>query len=419
MEEISVAYNYPITLISFFIAVIACFTSIELLGRVLSNVRNKVRWVLASSITMGTGTWTMHFTGMLAFEPSVPIVYDGIYTTLSLIIPILTSFFAFYLTTVTFKQLNYKSLFLSATILGLGLSSMHYIGMRGMKIEAYIEHNYILVMFSILIALIASFVLLVVIFKVRTQFLYIYHFPVSVLMGVSISCMHYVGMESMTLFENEESGFHGHSSIWEIHVNSDFMLISSVIVTITMIVIMYTISIRNKSIQSKIHHMAYHDPLTGLPNRYMLNEYFHKALARYNRNNKEFAVIFLDLDNFKFINDTMGHDVGDYVLKQVAVRLLKSVRDGDVVTRRGGDEFLILLDGIDESQVKEVAERILSSFTVPFILGEKECFTSSSIGISIAPIDGQDLETLTKCADKAMYLAKKQGKNNYQFHTNW
>ncbi|WP_209121362.1 bifunctional diguanylate cyclase/phosphodiesterase [Alkalihalobacillus sp. BA299] len=172
-----------------------------------------------------------------------------------------------------------------------------------------------------------------------------------------------------------------------------------------------------KEAEEKIHHMAYHDMLTGLPNRYTYNDHMEKALARAKRNNQQLAVMFIDLDRFKFINDTLGHKAGDDLLIQVSKRLVNSVREADIVVRLGGDEFIILLENITASQSKEIAERIIQAFTASFILQEnEEFFTSPSIGISIYPYDGQDAETLTKHADQAMYLAKKRGKNNYQFY---
>jgi diguanylate cyclase (GGDEF)-like protein len=168
----------------------------------------------------------------------------------------------------------------------------------------------------------------------------------------------------------------------------------------------------------KLEQAANRDDLTGLSNRRMLNDYLKNSLARCERNNRELAILFLDLDRFKFINDTLGHDEGDHLLKQVTERLVKSVRKGDIVARQGGDEFIILLEEIDRNQVKEVAERIIESFKSPFLLHNEEYYLTTSIGISLYPQDEGDSQTLIKNADSAMYLAKRCGKNNYQFFIN-
>ncbi|WP_018922842.1 bifunctional diguanylate cyclase/phosphodiesterase [Salsuginibacillus kocurii] len=173
---------------------------------------------------------------------------------------------------------------------------------------------------------------------------------------------------------------------------------------------------KRKKAEDQVKHMAYHDVLTGLPNRSMFNDELQKALVRCERKNHSFAVMFIDLDRFKFINDVMGHHLGDELLIQVGERLLRGVRQGDVVARQGGDEFIILLEDSDADEAKAVAERILDEFSIPFTLDGEDTYTSPSIGISLYPRDGQNNDTLIKRADAAMYMAKKYGKNNYHFY---
>ncbi|KGK86373.1 diguanylate cyclase [Desulfosporosinus sp. HMP52] len=168
----------------------------------------------------------------------------------------------------------------------------------------------------------------------------------------------------------------------------------------------------------ELAHQAQHDALTGLPNRLLFNEYLKNALARARRKNGKLAVMFLDLDRFKLINDTMGHNMGDLLLKSVAERLRQTLREGDTVARQGGDEFLILLSEIqDEIEAALVSERILGLFSKPIILEDNEIYISTSIGISLYPNDGSDMEGLVKQADTAMYAAKEKGRNNCQFFT--
>jgi diguanylate cyclase (GGDEF)-like protein len=179
---------------------------------------------------------------------------------------------------------------------------------------------------------------------------------------------------------------------------------------------LYASMIKHEEAEEQVRHMAYHDALTSLPNRYKLLDDLQNLITHSKQYNQDLAVMFLDLDRFKFINDSKGHLTGDLLLKQVAERLTKSVHEGDIVARHGGDEFIILLKDIQQPQAEEVAKRILEGFTHPFKLNDgEEYYTSLSIGISLLSQDGQDSTTLLKKADIAMYLSKKQGKNTYQF----
>jgi len=177
-------------------------------------------------------------------------------------------------------------------------------------------------------------------------------------------------------------------------------------------------AIERKRSEQYINQLAYYDNLTTLPNRMLLQDRLRVALARARRNRLVLAVIFVDLDQFKMINDTLGHVVGDRVLQEVAERLKACVRDTDTVARPGGDEFTVLLPEVtQEKDVIMVAERILAALLPPFIISEHELYISASIGISRYPLDGEDAEALLKNADTAMYRAKEQGRNNYQFYS--
>ncbi|MBT2640845.1 EAL domain-containing protein [Bacillus sp. ISL-41] len=171
---------------------------------------------------------------------------------------------------------------------------------------------------------------------------------------------------------------------------------------------------QRKKAEKTIKYMAYYDVLTGLPNRNMVRKHLNAALSN---SSEMVAVLFLDLDRFKIINDTKGHRFGDLLLKIVASRLKNAVKDQGLVSRQGGDEFIIVLKAVSREQVIEVADRVLNEFIEGITIEGQEFFVTPSIGISMSPEDGQDEETLIKHADTAMYLAKDSGKNNYQFYT--
>lgn len=173
-----------------------------------------------------------------------------------------------------------------------------------------------------------------------------------------------------------------------------------------------------KRTTERLDYLATHDALTGLPNRTLFADRLEQALTRSAWNKRLVAVMFLDLDRFKPINDTLGHDAGDLLLKTVATRLTAAVRDGDTVARQGGDEFtIVLIDMAQTDDVALVAQKILNAMAQPFDLNGHQMFVTFSIGIACYPIDGTDSPTLLKHADTALYRAKERGRNNYQLYS--
>ncbi|MDI6726859.1 MAG: PAS domain S-box protein, partial [Smithellaceae bacterium] len=173
-----------------------------------------------------------------------------------------------------------------------------------------------------------------------------------------------------------------------------------------------------RNAEEAIKQLAYFDPLTGLPNRRLFDDRFNLAMANVARHQLKLAMMMLDLDNFKQINDTLGHDMGDLLLQQMARRLFALLRKGDTVARLGGDEFILLLPEINiRRDVEIVAKKILKEIRQPFLLGERTERISTSIGISLYPEHGADVNSLMKHADRAMYQAKKAGKNRARFFT--
>jgi len=171
-----------------------------------------------------------------------------------------------------------------------------------------------------------------------------------------------------------------------------------------------------KTREARIQHMAHHDFLTGLPNRFLLSDRFRQVAAAAQRNDTRFALLFVDLDRFKNVNDTLGHAVGDQLLRDVAARLAAMVRGTDTISRQGGDEFLVLLGEIETPEaVAQVARKLIQALSEPFLLEGHQITVTPSIGIAVSPEDGSDLDALLKHADRAMYDAKQQGRNNYQF----
>ena len=172
-----------------------------------------------------------------------------------------------------------------------------------------------------------------------------------------------------------------------------------------------------KRAEEEIEHLAYHDALTGLPNRKCFQDHMELALAQSRRTGSRLAVLFLDLDRFKLVNDTMGHGIGDEVLRQVGARLRGCVRAGDTVARLGGDEFVLLLANIEKEHVAPLARKMLDAVSAPLVVDAHRLSMTTSVGISLYPDDGADADALLRSADIALYRAKEGGRNNFQLCT--
>ncbi len=170
-------------------------------------------------------------------------------------------------------------------------------------------------------------------------------------------------------------------------------------------------ALSRRALLDRLRYAAQYDPLTGLPNRELLSDRIQTSLARARRQQTSFALLFIDLNGFKYVNDTLGHAAGDQLLQRVAHRLSQTVRESDTAARLGGDEFVILIERINErSSAQEVADKLISAFEKPFVINNTELPVRPSVGIAVYPYDGEDELSLLKYADQAMYAAKGQQK---------
>jgi len=219
-----------------------------------------------------------------------------------------------------------------------------------------------------------------------------------------------------------DTGF-GRGDIWNVRKNGDTYLESLTVSgvrdtegAVTHYVAVFSDITKVRQSQDQLDHMAHHDPLTSLPNRLLFHDRLNHALQRAVRGQEQLAVLFIDLDRFKNVNDTLGHHVGDELLKQVAGALAGQLREGDTLARLGGDEFIVLLENVDAFGAGHVAEKLVTMFEQPFIVADYELFVTGSVGISMFPGDAADLNLLIRNADVAMYQAKARGRNGYQFY---
>lgn len=223
--------------------------------------------------------------------------------------------------------------------------------------------------------------------------------------------------------ELDDSGF-WRGEIWDTRQDGEAYLESLTVTAvrgdagaITHYVSVFSDITRARESQNQLDHLAHHDPLTALPNRLLYHDRLRHAMTRAQRDGQQLAVLFIDLDRFKNVNDTLGHHVGDELLKQAAFALARCLREGDTLARLGGDEFIVLLEDIGGvAGATRVAAKLIAMFEQPFMVSGYELFVTGSVGISLYPQDAQDMHMLIRNADVAMYQAKARGRNGYQFY---
>jgi diguanylate cyclase (GGDEF)-like protein len=224
--------------------------------------------------------------------------------------------------------------------------------------------------------------------------------------------------ENLTPIENQFVDALGEASRTTYRLLQEIMLGATPALLLLGFVLSLRILQQRKRAEAWVNHIAFHDDLTALPNRLKLNQRLDQALSRHRRAGSHLAILFMDLNRFKVINDSLGHEVGDILLRQVADRLRTQSGDGDTVARIGGDKFALLTENHQNlMDISTCAQRLIEKLNAPYMLGRKECHVTLSIGISVFPSDGDDSQALLKAADVAMYRAKAAGRNNYLYYS--
>lgn len=417
------SYSLELVALSLIVAILASYTALELAGRVSQkHGKSSTAWLVGGAFAMGTGIWSMHFIGMLAFHLPIPLAYDPAITALSMVIAVFASGLALFV--VSRAAMSGWSLAAGATLMGIGIAAMHYTGMYAMRMSPPIEYQPLLFVASVIIAIAASFAALWIAFQLRHRSFgaaVLLKLGSATLMGLAITGMHYTGMAAA---EFAPGSFCRADST---SMSNSTLAVSIGVVTLCILVIALGVSALDahfamkvadalKATNQELSKLALYDSLTGLPNRMLLDDRMGEALSRARRGGESFALLFVDLDRFKPVNDSYGHRIGDLLLISAAQRLIACVRATDTVARTGGDEFVVVLSGIgDRKDAEMVGRKLLDELSRPFFIEDHEIATSGSIGISIYPTDGQDVNMLKVNADLAMYHAKRSGRNNYRF----
>ncbi|WP_411556106.1 putative bifunctional diguanylate cyclase/phosphodiesterase [Pantoea agglomerans] len=413
-----VTWDSVLICVSLIVVFIASFTALDTAGRVAVTRGWSARfWLLVGGIAMGIGVWAMHFIGMLAMMLPMMMRYDTRLTILSLLVAILASVLAFG-QTVGGLHLTRQRLLRGTLILGAGVAIMHYLGMYALLIEPQPEWNALLVALSVLIAFAASGLALWLAFHLRQgdHHLMLMRGLASLVMGIAIAGMHYVGMAAAEFSHSSMMQPHGVSNaglaVW-------VTLITLTILGITLLSSMLDAQLRAARLATRLNRanqelrqLAMHDNLTTLPNRVMLEQQLDLAIKQAMINEHRFAVIYMDLDGFKAVNDTWGHHVGDRLLVAVAERLRSQLSNTMLLVRLGGDEFVLMAE-CDISAARQLAQKLVKVISSPFELDRYVLHVSLSAGIAIFPLHGRNRQELLFNADAAMYHTKHSGRNGW------
>lgn len=408
-----------LVVLSIFIACFSGLTALTLSDRMLATFPRRARagWHLGGAVAMGCGIWAMHFTGMLAFTVGNHEAMEhalGL-TVLSLLPAILGSGAALHC--MGQPRVGRRGLLQGALLLALGIGSMHYLGMEAMQMPG-LRYDPWLFLLSLLVAFLLALAALCLHFRVRqptaSRTLRVALWLLAgVFMGLAVAGMHYTAMVAARFYEVDDPGMHGGPQLSHVTLAVTVTSFAGLVLGLGLLVAWVD---RQKSVQRMLEGLANTDTLTGLPNRLHLRRHLELALDESRRRDTRLAVFFLDLNDFKVINDSMGHAAGDRVLRAFADRLTNTVRQSDTVARFGGDEFVILVQGLDSVEAaSHAAERLLRTMESPLEFGDWKLCVGASIGISLFPDDGVAPDELIQQADAAMYRAK-QDALGYHFY---
>ena len=416
------SYDHFLVPVSIFVACLASYTALDMAGRVATSTGNVARvWLIGGGFAMGVGVWSMHFIGMLAMNLSMAMGYDPGLTLISMVIAIAASIFSLWI--VCYGELPLSRLLTGAVVMGSGVVTMHYTGMGALMLAPNIVWDWRWIFVSVVIALAASTVALCLAFRLRegVGHLALLRAGAALVMGAAIAGMHYSGMAA--------ASFPAGSHATEMGVNSNWLAMLVVVVTLSILGITLVVSTLDARLQARtsvlasslaeanreLAQLALHDNLTRLPNRILLEDRLDQALNKAIREESAFALMFMDLDGFKAVNDAFGHHTGDNLLVSVTERMKSLLTGHHTLARLGGDEFVLLVEITDPNDAAAVADRLVKAIDVPFLISCYELVVSLSIGIAMYPGDGNDERELMFNADAAMYHTKNNGRNGYSF----
>lgn len=431
---LSCTHNPFLVLLAYVVACVGSFAMLDMAERVdhAQKAESRCLWSLTGTACLAGGIWAMHFIGMLAFQAPVEIHYALPITLASLLIALLASWLV--MLTLSQAQQTLWRYVRASVCIGLGIAAMHYVGMGAMRSEAAAYFEPTLFTLSVLIAMLAGLAALLIARQLRGGMglpHQLKKYTASLVLGAGLFSMHFTGMAAFNMVLPAGSALTPPGE-------NDHLQLGLTVAVMTLLIIGSSISaaLADKKLQHKEHDLqrvnallsqldqarmslqqvAHYDALTNLVNRRGFNQLFAEKLSEKTKEGGMLAVVFLDIDHFKRINDSLGHDAGDELLKVLASHIKSSVRSHeDVVARFGGDEFCILIGLHDREEARQMAQRIMMKMKEPIELAGRRMVMTTSIGISLFPEDGSTCEELLKNADLALYQSKGNGRNGLNF----
>lgn len=395
-------HDLALVLLAALICVLGSFASLAVAARV-RGARYGL-WLLLLSMCAGSTVWATHFIAMLAYRTSLPTTYAPLLTVLSYVLGTVVMGTGFALALRARRRP--RTTLVAGAVVGLGVSLLHYLGMAAMRIPGEMRFDADLVAASLLLSCgFGAAALHAALCRPGRQFT-----PPAALLAVAmIVSLHFTGMGAIRL----EIGSIEPDAIDGL---SRQMLVVAVTMAVLVVIAIATAAVTvDRLVSTRLAHLALHDPLTDLPNRRLFAELANKAVHHAHRLGERFAVLAIDLDGFKLVNDVHGHAAGDELLKAVAQRIGAALRENDTLARLGGDEFILLqCHPVKPAQAATLAQRLLELLATPFHLATGEVTISASVGIAMYPDDGLTPDALQRSADTAMYRAKGDGKGTWR-----
>lgn len=419
---LNVSWDPVLIALSYLVAFIASFVALDSAGKIpLSSRKAAIFWRIAGGCTLGIGIWSMHFIGMLSMKMPVMMSYDLWLTLASLGISVLASTLAINIA-VSGKSLSRFRLLFATLILSAGVVSMHYVGMTALLLNGSIVWDRRIVALSIAIAAIASGAALWLAFHLRDKRkgIFVNRIIASLVMGVAICAMHYTGMSAAQFGEMDHTMSGG--------VSESGLSLWVSVTTLCLLGLMLIISLVDshwrtnrltenlRQLNGQLELQARFDALTGLANRHQMDIRMQDCLHSALLSKKQFAVIFLDVDHFKRVNDTWGHHVGDELLITLAQRITARLTREMTLARLGADAFILLVPECDDERLNALLSALLEDMRRPLSLCGHALNSTISAGVSLYPQHGETLHELKLKADAAMHHVKEEGRNGWAIY---